>query len=504
MRVLLDTNILIHRERAKVVRDDIGVLFQWLDRLGAQKCIHRGSVQELEKHADAAVVHTMKVKVQSYHLLKTRAPDSSTITKLRARDLTPNDHVDTDLIAEVAAGRVDILVTEDRGIHSKAAAVGISSSVFTIDSFLEKATAENPDLADYKVLSVKKAHFGEVGLSDPFFDSFRRDYPGFDAWYNRKADETAYVCTNEVGGVVAFLYLKREGKAENYSDIMPPLKPATRLKIGTFKVTANGFKLGERFLKIAFDNALRYGVEEIYVTAFRSSPDHDRLIQLLEEWGFMLHGTKDTPKGPEEVYVRDFRPSVDIVDPRRSFPYVSGNTRQFIVSIWPSYHTELLPDSILTTESAQDFIEQKPNRNAVSKVFISRSLERGLRPGDLVVFYRTASGGPAHYTSVATSLAVVHEVITDIADKETFIQVCRKRSVFSDSELEEHWDYRPSSRPFVVNFLHVHTFPKRPNLSLLKAEGVISEAPRGFDRLAPEAFRRLLEISNADQRIIVH
>jgi len=30
----------------------------------------------------------------------------------------------------------------------------------------------------------------------------------------------------------------------------------------------NGFRLGERFLKIIFDNALKQKVEEIYVTIF--------------------------------------------------------------------------------------------------------------------------------------------------------------------------------------------------------------------------------------------
>ena len=33
MRALLDTNILIHREAAVVVVQNIGLLFKWLDRL---------------------------------------------------------------------------------------------------------------------------------------------------------------------------------------------------------------------------------------------------------------------------------------------------------------------------------------------------------------------------------------------------------------------------------------------------------------------------------------
>ena len=65
--------------------------------------------------------------------------------------------------------------------------------VFTIDSFLEKVVSEHPELVNYRVLSVIKKHFGDINLNDPFFDSFREDYIGFDKWFNKKADEIAYV-----------------------------------------------------------------------------------------------------------------------------------------------------------------------------------------------------------------------------------------------------------------------------------------------------------------------
>jgi hypothetical protein len=47
--------------------------------------------------------------------------------------------------------------------------------------------------------------------------------------------------------------------------------PKKRLKIGTLKVELNGFKLGERLLKVVFDNALVQRVDEIYVTIFPRS-----------------------------------------------------------------------------------------------------------------------------------------------------------------------------------------------------------------------------------------
>lgn len=504
MRLLLDTNILIHREGRTVVREDIGVLFRWMDQLRYEKWVHPGSLEEIERHADIDLVRTLRAKLGSYRAISTPALDTPEVAALRANDKTPNDLLDTSLLAELVAGRMDVLITEDRGIHRKAAILHLAQSVFTIDAFLEKVTAENPDLADYKVLSVRKTRFAKVDPRDSFFDSFRQDYPRFERWFARKAEEFAYVCTGGNGKCVAFLYLKREGLAEDYSDISPHFPPGNRLKIGTFKVISNGYKLGERFLKIAFDNALRYAVNDIYVTIYRRTPEQERLYRLLEDWGFAKRGTKASLGGTEDVLVRDFRPHVDLQDPRRSYPYMSASARKFIVPIYPEYHTELLPDSILKTESSEDFVESRPNRNAISKVYVSRSIERGLHTGDVIVFYRTGSGSaPAHYTAVATTLGVVQEVATGIRDKAEFIQLCRKRSVFTDAELGKQWDYRANNPPFVVNFLYVYSLPNRPNLKQLKEAQVISQHPRGFERLTDRGFLKLMEISSADQRLIV-
>ena len=148
MKVLLDTNIIVHREASTVVKQQIGTLFRWLDRLHYTKCIHPLSIEEIRKHGDPNVVATFEIKLSSYSVLRTQAPQSPEVAALRALDATENSRNDTSLLNEVFAGRVDILVTEDRGIHSKARVLGIATRVFTIDDFLEKVTAEHPDLID--------------------------------------------------------------------------------------------------------------------------------------------------------------------------------------------------------------------------------------------------------------------------------------------------------------------------------------------------------------------
>lgn len=63
MRVLLDTNILIHREASVVVRQDIGLVFNWLDRLRYEKCIHPESIREIERHGDRRVRESFLAKL---------------------------------------------------------------------------------------------------------------------------------------------------------------------------------------------------------------------------------------------------------------------------------------------------------------------------------------------------------------------------------------------------------------------------------------------------------
>lgn len=507
MRVLLDTNILIHREAPVVVEEDIGILFNWLDRLNHEKCVHPASLEEIEKHENERVRNSFLTKLDAYSVIKVPAPLHEDAESLSTKlDRSENDRVDTRLVNELLSNRVDLLISEDRGIHDKAERLGIPDRVFTIDAFLEKVTAENPELAEYGVLSVRKELFGHIDVEDTFFDSFREDYPGFNSWFNRKSDKPAYVCRDKDGQVVAFLYLKVEREDEPYHNIEPVFQPAKRLKIGTLKVELNGFKIGERFLKIVFDNAINQGVDEIYVTIFRRTMGQERLIKLLEDFGFERHGCKHNDYGTEEVYVRGMTPSFDASAPKRTFPFVSTSARSFLVPIYPKYHTELLPDSILNTESPDDFVEHEPHRNAIRKVYVSRSYNRDVRSGDVIVFYRTKSGGSAYYTSVVTTLGIVDQVYRNIESEEQFIRLCRKRSVFTDNELREHWNYRSHNRPFIVEFLYAYSFPKRPNLKALIDHGVIPDtdsAPRGFERISDCQLSAILSLSQTDPSIVI-
>lgn len=503
MKILLDTNIVINREASIPLNADVGRLFRWIDNLGYRKCIHQVTLDEIGKLRDKQALKSFSIKLENYNLLPISAKlDAAVLGVSRQLDSTANDFIDTTLLNEVYTDRVDILLTEDRKIHSKARMLGIDTRVFTIDGLLEKITAENPALVDYKVPSVRQEYFGNIDLSAEFFASFKEDYPRFETWFRRKAHETAYI--SEMGGkIAAFLYLKREGTDEPYPDIAPPFRLKNRLKIGSFKVQLNGYRLGERFLKICFDNAIRLKVDEIYVTTFDRRVEQKRLIYLLEDFGFRAHGKKKGASTEEAVYVRDFSKHVSQTSPRETFPFMSRQAGKFLVSIYPAYHTSLFPDSILRTESPMDFIELEPHRNAISKVFVSRSIKRNLKSGDIILFYRT--GGL--YRGVLSTLGIVEGVVSDIKNIDHFKRLCRKRSVFSDKELEEQWNYKTYNRPFIVDFLYAYSFPKRLNLKQLIDLGAVADigsAPRGFEPISDNAFWNIIKESQTDESLIVN
>jgi hypothetical protein len=499
MKALLDTNIIIHREASKVINQDVGILFRWLERVNYTKCVHSLTVAEIEKYKNQQTVNTFQIKLDSYERIEIPSPLQAEVLAVSKKiDVNENDKNDTQLLNEVFVGRVDILITEDKKIHKKAFQLGIEDKVFTIDSFLEKTFAEHPDLVNYKVLNVQKLKFGRINLNDDFFSSLKEDYFGFDKWFIKKFDEEAYITVNSNNGLLlSFLYLKVEDKEEIYADITPSFTSKKRLKIGTFKVINNGFRLGERFMKIIFDNALKNKVDEIYVTIFDKRDEQRRLIDLLEQWGFVLWGNKND----EFVYVRNFIKSVDGNNFKQSYPFISRNKDCFIVPIYPDYHTELLPDSILNTESPKDFIEDFPHRNAINKVYVSRALLPHPKVGDVIIFYMT--GG--YYKSVVSTIGVVQEIKYDFSTEDEFILYCRKSSVFPEDQLRAIWK-NSKTKPFVVRFLYIYSFPHRINMKELIDLQVLSgvnDAPRGFKQITKEQFNNILKATKSDESFIV-
>lgn len=476
----------------------IAHLFRWLDKLKYDKLIHPLTKQEISRYKYTDPAEAMTLKLDAYQELKTQAPMAPQVAAFTAsKDKNENDRIDTALLNEVYQRRVDLLITEDKRLQRKAEGLGLGNKVLSINAFITIVTNENPNLIEYKALAVKKVTIGTLDIHNEFFDSLRNTYVGFDAWFSKKCDEEAYICCDDTDKLLGFLYLKMENENENYSDISPQFYPKRRLKVGTFKVDATGFRLGERFVKIILDNAVKQNVDEVYVTLYEDRPELETLVGLLSRWGFEKHGIK-TSTG-ETVLTKQMRQYFSNLSPRQNFPNLLYNVQKFILPILPQYHTSLLPDSILHNENENNFVEKTPYRYALQKVYISFAPERNIHPGDLVLFYRNGVPGNAGHTAVLTSVAIVEEAISNFASKEEYMSHVQNRSVFTNDELERFWKQH-RSKQIVLKFVFVKCFVKRPILRFLWDNDIIASpnGPRPFTRITDEQFNKILKEAQTD------
>ncbi|WP_455552637.1 hypothetical protein [Desulfovibrio sp.] len=346
------------------------------------------------------------------------------------------------------------------------------------------------------VISQRK--FSEVSLDDPFFDSLKEGYAEFADWFARKQDETAYVSYDEKGWLQGFLYLKKE--AGPITDVNPPLNVTECLKVGTFKVIAHGTKLGERFVKIITDTVLNNGLRLAYLTIF---PQHEPLIRILERFGFIKKGTKDTKNGIEDVYVKDLQYITG--DPQKDYPVVDcRNNKKWLMAIKPDYHTNLFPDSILRNESPL-MLDDIPPTNSIYKVYVGGYLNfHELSEGDSIIIYRTKDNlGPARYRAVITSLCSVVEVrpAASFGSEKEFIDFCQNHSVFNVEELKEYF----KKNHYAVKISYNIAFPKRPTRGDLIDNGIIVDGSyTGLCYLSDDAFKKALELGEVREGFVIY
>lgn len=347
-------------------------------------------------------------------------------------------------------------------------------------------------------LNYKK--FGQIDLSDPFFDSLKQDYAEFEHWFAKKAADFAYVFYADAGEIDGFLYLKIEN--ESLDDVEPPLPPAHRVKVGTLKINPHGTRLGERFLKKIFDHAITQGVAEIYVTVFEK---HNALVGLFQRYGFEQRATKTTPNGTELVLVKVIEDVGGGVLERYPLVTAAGNSI-YLLSLYPQWHTRLLPDSILNNEDAS-IVQDVSHTNSIHKVYLAamRGMEN-LREGDVVLIYRTGDGaGPAHYRSVATSVCVVEEYrnIRSFRSRDEFMTYCAPYSVFSEQELNAFWDRK--RYPHVIRFTYNFALPKRVTRGkMIEDLGFDAGSYWGFMPLTFDQFQAVLSTGELDEGLVIN
>jgi len=100
----------------------------------------------------------------------------------------------------------------------------------------------------------------------------------------------------------------------------------------------------------------------------------------------------------------------------------------------------------------------------------------------------------------------VTDIRENFSNKNEFVKYCLKGSVFPENTLKEMWDYN-ITKPFVVNFLYVYSFPKRINMNKLIEMGIfkgVNDAPRGFRKITKDQFDCILKETQSESRFIIN
>ncbi len=180
MRVLLHTNILISREDPDLPPEGLTDLLGLLSRNKVTQLIHPASIGELEHDRNAERRNVILAKARAYpRLEQTRDPPESFMVAAKGTKRS-NDFVDAVILYSVKSDAVSFLITEDRELLHRASRVGVQDRTLTIRGGLEYFSALFARALPSAPMTLTRSAVHALDLTDSFFDSIKRDYPGFE------------------------------------------------------------------------------------------------------------------------------------------------------------------------------------------------------------------------------------------------------------------------------------------------------------------------------------
>jgi predicted nucleic acid-binding protein len=466
MRILIDTNILIHREDPTMLPENLQKLLRIIRENKHVIIVHPASIQDIENDTDAERRKVMISKLKSYPLLES-PPAADRVFLSMIGKLNANEEPDNTILCAVYKNAVDILITEDRGILGKALKVGIEDRVMNIDSAV--GYFESLHKNSFSHVMLKEEHVYNISVNDSIFDSLREEYPEFEEWFNRisRGGRKCWVYP-EKGETRAILIYKEEDEPV---DAAPSLPKRRRFKIATLKVDLTGYKIGELLLKLAFKYCVDHNIDETYLTHFTEEEDY--VVDLILEFGFVSCGKN---KRGETVYLKKLHPDEYDIDPvkmsRIFYPSFRDGIQiqKFVVPIIPKFHDRLFQDYRKRQMRITEYFDLNPQGNTIKKAYLSHSRIRKIHPGDIVLFYRSRD------QHSITSLGVVEEVYSSLDDENEILRLVGRRTVYTHDEIRE----MVGDPVTVIIFRHHFHFQNPLCLDELIADKILGSAPQSI------------------------
>ncbi|MDR1895826.1 MAG: hypothetical protein LBR10_03450, partial [Prevotellaceae bacterium] len=304
-----------------------------------------------------------------------------------------NDRIDNALLLQLSKGYVDYLVTEDKGIHTKAKKINLADKVLTISSALlllkeqfEITIPQHPILQSHSIREIQDK------FSSSFFDSLRNDYgkDSFNNWLNKCVHEDRRCYSLMVENEIQALLIYNIETVEQHK--IPDIYERG-LKICTLKVadTAFGIKLGELFLNKMFEYCLNQKVNFLYLTIYEQQT---QLKTLLVQFGF-YEQTFTNKQGLEEIRMIKCLDKTKITERQNKasihpFYFDDNSITKYVIPIRPKYYSTLFKDGKFREPTLFDATESSTREiegNTIIKAYISNSKRKSLKAGDILFFY---------------------------------------------------------------------------------------------------------------------
>ena len=502
MKFLLDTNVAISLEDPpQTVKPANAKFARTCQQFDVKLVVADPNYQDVSRDRDAKRRQVVQSKLDKYlRLENVHLSDQETLEDRFGRANGHNDLRDIELLAITERGAANFLISEDKRLYRRALRAGVGDLVLNVQGalgLLEQLFAPKPvGLPDVESIPAYS-----LDIRDPFFDSLRGDYPGFDQWFQDKCVRDSRECwivriDQQLAGIIV-------RKDETPAEADCKSRGSKILKLCTFKVSSGfqGEKLGELLLKQVLWWSHLNSYDVVYLTVYDK---HGELIDLLVRYGFERTVTIDSGerllerpmhRGPIEHDV----PEHEIADRNRClYPsfLLNENTGTFFVPIQAEYHERLFPEKSLRVQMdlfprvLPDGTTNRTPGNTIRKVYLCRAQTRRLRPGDILVFYLSKDTRFKDYQSI-TTLGIVDGVI-EVTTLNDAIRATAKRSVFSLSEIEELVDKKPTPLK-IIDFLLVSHLKNPIRLEELRALRVLQGPPQTIIECRQSARKQLHE-----------
>ena len=186
MKLLIDTNVFIPLEPASTsdlerLSPDAARLLQVIQKERHEVFLHPKSRVDITRDKDESRRRLRILAFNKYPHLASVEPFPLFSEKLPTASPDSNDDVDNHLLFAAFNNAVDLLVSEDHGVHKKAQLLGIENRVARITDAIRMIERLAAPIIRFPAIELKKAY--ALNLADPIFESLRADYPGFDKWF---------------------------------------------------------------------------------------------------------------------------------------------------------------------------------------------------------------------------------------------------------------------------------------------------------------------------------